>query len=283
VIKEGHYGRRKATDLAFRWACTFSVVVALVPLASVLFYTASRGLGGIDLDFFTKLPKPVGEVGGGMGNAIAGTLRLVAMACLIGIPVGVFAGAFLAEFPGSPFSTVVRFSADVMAGIPSITVGIFAYTVVVLQMKRFSAVAGAVALAVIMLPTVTRTTEELLRLVPGSLREAALGLGVSKWRATVFIVLRTALPGITTGIMLAVARIAGETAPLLFTAFNNRFWSQGVDQPIASLPVQIYTYAVSPFEDWHRQAWAASLVLVTMVLLLNITARLVVRPSVRAR
>jgi phosphate transport system permease protein len=283
VINEGSYRRRKATDLLFRGACCFAVFVALVPLASVLYYTASRGLGGIDLDFFTRLPKPVGEVGGGMGNAIDGTLRLVAMACVIGIPVGVLAGSFLAEFPGSKFSTVVRFSADVMAGIPSITVGIFAYSVVVLQMGRFSAIAGAVALAVIMLPTVTRTTEELLRLVPGSLREAALGLGVSKWRATLFVVLRTALPGITTGIMLAVARIAGETAPLLFTAFNNRFWSQGVDQPIASLPVQIYTYAVSPFEDWHRQAWAAALVLVTMVLLLNVTARLVVRPSVRAR
>ena len=283
MMDEGRYGRRKVTDLLFRGACTFAVVLALVPLASVLFYTASRGLGGIDLDFFTKLPKPVGEVGGGMGNAIDGTLRLVAMACVIGIPVGVLAGSFLAEFPGSAFSTVVRFSADVMAGIPSITVGIFAYSVVVLQMGRFSAIAGAAALAVIMLPTVTRTTEELLRLVPGSLREAALGLGVSKWRATVFVVLRTALPGITTGIMLAVARIAGETAPLLFTAFNNRFWAQGIDQPIASLPVQIYTYAVSPFEDWHRQAWAAALVLVTMVLLLNVTARLVVRPSVGAR
>jgi phosphate transport system permease protein len=283
MIEEGSYRRRKVTDLVVRGACTFAVVVALVPLASVLYYTASRGLGGIDLDFFTKLPKPVGEVGGGMGNAIDGTLRLVAMACVIGIPVGVLAGSFLAEFPGSAFSTVVRFSADVLAGIPSITVGLFAYSVVVLHMGRFSAVAGAIALAVIMLPTVTRTTEELLRLVPGSLREAALGLGVSKWRATLFVVLRTALPGITTGIMLAVARIAGETAPLLFTAFNNRFWSQGVDQPIASLPVQIYTYAVSPFEDWHRQAWAAALVLVTMVLLLNVTARLVVRPSVRAR
>ena len=276
MMDEGRYNRRHVTDKLFRGACTFAVLVALLPLASVLYYTASRGLGGIDLDFFTRLPKPVGEVGGGMGNAIDGTLRLVAMACVIGIPVGVLAGSFLAEFPGSAFSTVVRFSADVMAGIPSITVGIFAYSVVVLNMGRFSAIAGAVALAVIMLPTVTRTTEELLRLVPASLREAALGLGVSKWRATLFVVLRTALPGIMTGIMLAVARIAGETAPLLFTAFNNRFWAQGIDQPIASLPVQIYTYAVSPFEDWHRQAWAAALVLVAAVLVLNVAARLVV-------
>lgn len=282
-MSELGYTRRKATDLLFRGACIAAVVLALLPLASVLYYTASRGLGGVDLDFFTRLPTPVGETGGGMANAIDGTLRLVGMACLIGIPVGVLAGSFLAEFPGTAFSTLVRFSADVMAGIPSITVGIFAYSVVVLRMGRFSAVAGSLALAVIMLPTVARTTEELLRLVPGALREAALGLGVAKWRATLFVVIRTALPGIMTGVMLAVARIAGETAPLLFTAFNNRFWSQGIDQPIASLPVQIYTYAVSPFEDWHRQAWAAALVLVVMVLVLNVTARLVVRPGVKAR
>jgi phosphate transport system permease protein len=260
-----------------------AVLIALLPLASVLYYTLSRGLGGIDLAFFTELPKPVGEKGGGMGNAIAGTLKLVAMACLVGIPVGVFAGVFLAEFPGNRFANVVRFSADVMSGIPSITIGIFAYSVVVLTMGRFSAIAGAFALAVIMLPTVTRTTEELLRLVPSTLREAALGLGVPKWRATLRVVLRTAAPGIATGIMLAVARIAGETAPLLFTAFNNRFWSQGLDQPIASLPVQIYTYAVSPFEDWHRQAWAAALVLVALVLLLNVAAKFLVRHRVKGR
>lgn len=275
--------RRRLTDAVFRTACALAVAVAVVPLVSVLYYTALRGIGGINLSFFTELPKPVGETGGGMANAIEGTLTLVGMACVIGIPAGVLAGVFLAEFPGKRFATLVRFSADVMSGIPSITVGIFAYSVVVLKMGHFSAIAGSVALAVIMLPTVTRTTEELLRLVPANLREAALGLGVSKWRATVSIVLRTAAPGIATGIMLAVARVAGETAPLLFTAFSNRFWSQGVDQPIASLPVQIYTYAVSPFEDWHRQAWAAALVLVVLVLLLNVTAKLVVRSRVEGR
>ncbi|HVU03955.1 MAG TPA: phosphate ABC transporter permease PstA [Polyangiaceae bacterium] len=280
---EPGYSRRRLTDALFRGACAAAVAVALVPLASVLYYTTSRGLGGVDLSFFTELPKPVGEKGGGMANAIEGTLTIVGMSALLGIPMGVLAGVFLAEFPGSRFATVVRFSADVMSGIPSITVGIFAYSLVVLPMGRFSAIAGSVALAVIMLPTVTRTTEELLRLVPGTLREAALGLGVAKWRATVSIVLRTAAPGIATGVMLAVARVAGETAPLLFTAFNNRFWGQGVDQPIASLPVQIYTYAVSPFEDWHRQAWAAALVLVTLVLLLNVTAKLLVRSKVAAR
>lgn len=277
------YRRRKITDLVFRWLCGGAIVLALVPLASVLYYVTYRGIGGVDLDFFTSLPKPVGETGGGMGNALSGTLVLVGMACLIGIPIGVLAGVFLAEFPGSRFSTVVRFSADVMSGIPSITVGIFAYAVVVLPMGRFSAIAGSLALAVIMLPTVTRTTEELLRLVPGTLREAALGLGVSKWRATLWIVLRTAAPGIITGVMLAIARVGGESAPLLFTAFNNRFWSQGIDQPIASLPVQIYTYAVSPFEDWHRQAWAAAFVLVALVLLLNVTAKVLVRNPVRGK
>ena len=278
-----HYKRRRLTDALFRVACAGAVAIAILPLVSVLYYTTVRGIGGINWDFFTQLPKPVGETGGGMANAIEGTLTLVGMACVIGIPAGVLAGVFLAEFPGTRFATLVRFSADVMSGIPSITVGIFAYSVVVLKMGRFSAIAGSVALAVIMLPTVTRTTEELLRLVPSTLREAALGLGVPKWRATVSIVLRTAAPGIATGIMLAVARIAGETAPLLFTAFSNRFWSQGVDQPIASLPVQIYTYAVSPFEDWHRQAWAAALVLVALVLVLNVTAKLVVRSRVRGR
>jgi phosphate transport system permease protein len=276
------YGARKLTDKVFRAACGVAVVLALAPLVSVLYFTASRGLGGINWDFFTQLPKPVGESGGGMGNALDGTLKLVGLACLLGMPVGVLAGVFLAEFRQSRFATAVRFSADVMAGVPSITTGMVVYTIVVLWMGRFSAIAGSVALAIIMLPTVTRTTEELLVLVPGTLREAALGLGVPKWRATLRVILRTAAPGIVTGAMLAVARIAGETAPLLFTAFSNRFWSGGLDQPIASLPVQIYTYAVSPFEDWHRQAWAAALVLVTLILALNVTAKLLVRHRVKA-
>ena len=277
------YGLRRARDTAFRAACFIAVAIALVPLVSVLYYTASRGIGGVDLAFFTQLPKPVGERGGGMANAIDGTLKLVGLAALMGVPVGVLAGVFLAEFRGSKMATIVRFSADVMSGIPSITIGIFAYSVLVLGMRRFSAIAGSVALATIMLPTITRTTEELLRLVPETLREAALGLGVPKWRATLRVVLRSAAPGIATGTMLAVARVAGESAPLLFTAFNNRFWSQGLDQPIASLPVQIYTYAVSPFEDWHRQAWAAALVLVSIVLLMNVTSKILVRPRSMGR
>jgi phosphate transport system permease protein len=277
------YSRRKFTDVFVRSACVVAAVVALIPLVSVLYYVTARGIGGINWDFFTELPKPVGESGGGMANAIVGTLKLVFLSCVIGIPPGVLAGVYLAEFGHSRFGKLVRFSADVMSGVPSITVGIFVYSLVVLQTKQFSAWAGGIALAVLMLPTVTRTTEELLRLVPESLREAALGLGLPKWRATLRVMLRTAAPGIATGVMLAVARVAGETAPLLFTAFNNRFWGSGFNEPTASLPVNIYTYAVSPYEEWHRQAWAAALVLLLLVLLLNISARLLVRSRVGAR
>jgi len=209
-----------------------------------------------------------------MANAVAGTLLLVGLACAVGIPVGVLAGVYLAEFGRGRFATAVRFSADVMSGVPSIAVGIFVYTLVVLSMRRFSALAGGIALGILMVPTIMRTAEELLRLVPDSLREAGLALGLPKWRVILRVVLRTGASGIATGIMLAVARVAGETAPLLFTAFNNRFWSASLDRPIGSLPVQIYTYAVSPYEEWHRQAWAAALVLVGMVLVLNLLARL---------
>lgn len=277
------YAYRRTVDRLVRGACVAASAIALLPLFLVLYYVTARGVGGLDLDFFTELPKPVGETGGGAANAIVGSLELVGLACLFGIPPGVLAGVYLAEFGATKFGRVVRFAADVMAGVPSITVGIFVYSLIVLRTKQFSAYAGGVALAVIMLPTVTRTTEELLRLVPEALREAALGLGVSKWRTTLSIVLRTAAPGVATGIMLAVARVAGETAPLLFTSFSNRFWANGLNQPTASLPVQIYTYAVSPYEDWHRQAWAAALVLVLLVLGLNISARVLVRNRVGSR
>lgn len=277
------YVRRNVTDRIVRGLCVVATIIALIPLASVLYYVLVRGIGGINLEFFTELPKPVGETGGGMGNALLGTLKLVGLAALFGIPPGVLAGIYLAEFGASRFGHAVRFAADVMSGVPSITVGIFVYSLVVVTTKQFSALAGGLALAILMLPTVTRTTEELLKLVPESLREAALGLGVPKWRATLRIMLRTAAPGIAVGVMLSVARVAGETAPLLFTAFNNRFWSTGLNEPTASLPVNIYTNAVSPYEDWHRQAWAAALVLLMTVLVLNITARLLVRSRVGAR
>ncbi len=268
------YARRRFADRAF-WLAAFAAVgIALVPLFSIVYHVASRGLRGLDLAFFTETPKPVGESGGGMGNAILGSLELVALASALAVPVGVLAGVYVAEHGQERLARAVRFSADVLSGVPSITVGIFVYGVVVLSMGRFSALAGATALAIIMLPTIARVTEELVKLVPAALREAGLGLGLRRWRVTVRVVLRTALPGIVTGIMLAVARVAGETAPLLFTAFGDRGWPRAVDEPIASLPVQIYTYAVSPYEEWHDQAWTAALVLLAMVLFLNVTARL---------
>jgi phosphate transport system permease protein len=277
------YQYRHVKDLFVRGLCVMASILALVPLFGVLYYLTIKGIGGVNLEFFTELPKPVGETGGGMANAVLGSLELVGLACLFGIPPGILAGVYLSEFGDSKFGKTARFAADVMAGIPSITIGIFVYGLIVLQTKQFSAYAGGLALAVIMLPTITRTTEELLRLVPEQLREAALGLGVPKWRATLRVMLRTALPGVATGIMLAVARVAGETAPLLFTAFNNRFWSESLNEPTASLPVQIYTYAVSPYEEWHNQAWAAAFVLVAMVLILNVSARILVRNRVETR
>lgn len=271
------YGKRKLLDSAMRAACMSATLLAVIPLVSVLAYVTAKGLGGLTWSLFTELPKPVGEAGGGFGNAILGSLVLVGLACVMAVPLGVLAGVYLAEFGNDRFGRAVRFSADVMSGVPSIAVGIFVYTLVVLSMRRFSALAGGVALAMLMLPTVMRSTEELVRLVPDSLREAGLALGVPRWRVILRVVLRTGAPGIATGIMLAVARAAGETAPLLFTALSSRFWSTRLDGPIGSLPVQIYTYAVSPYDDWHRQAWAAALVLVALVLVLNVAARVLTR------
>jgi phosphate transport system permease protein len=263
----------------FTLLCGLSAVIVLVPLASILLYIVRRGLPGLSLGFFTHRPAPVGEPGGGMGNAVLGSLELCGLACLIGLPVGVGAGIYLAEVGRGKLPRLVRFTADVLGGVPSITVGVFVYAFMVRPMHRYSALAGAVALAVVMIPTVTRTSEELLRLVPPQLREAALGLGVPRWRTTLLVVLRTALPGIATGVMLAVARIAGETAPLLFTAFNNSYVSVALDRPIASLPVQILAYATSPYPDWQEQAWTAALVLVGLILVLNITARVAAAPA----
>ncbi len=251
-------------------ACT---VLALIPLFSVLAYVGLKGVKALNLDFFTRLPQPVGEPGGGMANAIVGSLTLIGLAAAWGLPVGVGAGIYLAEFGQGRVARAVRFVAEVLNGIPSITVGIFVYAVVVMSMRRFSALAGGVALGIIMIPIVTRTTEEMLRMVPQSLREASLALGASRGRTVFSVVLRSAVGGLVTAVMLAVARVAGETAPLLFTALNNRFWHTGLDQPIASLPVQIFTYAISPFEDWQAQAWAGALVLTGMILVMNVAAR----------
>jgi phosphate transport system permease protein len=269
--------RRKIYSRIFETLCALAVIVALIPLAMILFYVVKEGFGALNLDFFTKMPKPVGESGGGMANAIAGTLILIGIAAAFAVPVGCLCGIHLSEYPGTKFSSVVRFAADVLNGVPSIVVGIFAYGILVLPVKRFSAIAGGVALGLLMIPIVVRTTEELLRLVPGGLREGALALGATRGRAVFSVIVPAALPGILTGILVALARVAGETAPLLFTAFNNRFWSTSLTQPIASLTVQVFTYAISPYDDWHRQAWAGAFLLVMMILTLSILARLAVR------
>jgi phosphate transport system permease protein len=255
--------------------------VALVPLFLVLGYLISKGAASLNWNFFTRMPTPVGQPGGGMANAIVGTFELVGIAILLGVPVGIGAGIYLTENASGWLSRVVRFAADVMMGIPSIVIGIFVYTVVVRPAGSFSTIAGAIALAIIMIPLVTRTTEEMILLVPHELREAALALGVPRWRTSVSVIVPTAASGIATGVILAIARVAGETAPLLFTAFGNRFWSTALTQPIASLTVQVYTYAISPFADWQRQAWAGALVLTAIVLALELGVRWVTRDAAR--
>jgi phosphate transport system permease protein len=264
---------RKLTNAFMTVLCGLALVVALVPLVSLLWLVISHGIKGLSVDFFTAIPAPVGESGGGVANAIAGTLYIVGIACLIGVPLGVGAGVYLAERGESPLADSIRFTAEVLSGVPSIVIGIVAYALVVLPMRRFSALAGGVALAVLMVPTLARSTEELVRLVPHSLREASLALGIPQWRTSLKVVLRTALGGIMTAILLSVARAAGETAPLLFTSLNNQYWNWRADQPTASLTVQIYNYAVSPYQDWHDKAWSAALVLLLLVGLLSLGGR----------
>ena len=257
--------------------------VAALGVVSVLFlilgYLIWNGGTSLSFHFFTQLPKPVGEPGGGMANAIVGSLKLLLLAAVMGLPVGLLTGIYLAEFGGKTFSFVVRYTTDLLNGVPSIVIGIFAYSLAVLPVKHFSALAGGVALGIMVIPITVRSTEEFLRSVPGSLREAAMALGASKWKTIATVVLPAASGGILTGMLLALARVAGETAPLLFTAFSNRFWSPGWNQPIASLPVMIYTYAIAPYDDWHRQAWAAGLVLLGLVLVSNLGARFILARS----
>ena len=274
------YRYRRIIDLSIRGACIAAVIVAIVPLALVLTYVAAQGIAGLNWDFFTQLPKPVGETGGGMANAIVGTLTLLGLASLIGVPVGVLGGVYLSEYGGERANWWIRFGADVLNGVPSIVWGIVAYALVVVPMKGFSAYAGGVALGFIMIPLIIRTTEEVLLLVPNGYREAALALGIPRWKIILRIVIKTALKGIVTGVLLAVARIAGETAPLLFTAFGNRFWTHHLKDPIAALPLQIFTYAISPYDDWHRQAWAGALVLILIIFVINIGVRALTRERV---
>jgi phosphate transport system permease protein len=265
---------RTIVNAVMTGVCGASVLVALAPLASVLWLVVSRGVRSLSLAFFTHLPAPVGEIGGGIGNAITGSLFMVGMASLIGLPLGIGAGFFLAERGDGKLGHAVRFTAEVLAGVPSIVIGVVAYGIIVVAMGHFSALAGAIALAILMLPTLARATEEMVRLVPRSLREASLALGVPAWKTSLRVVLPTAFGGLLNAILLSIARAAGETAPLLFTSLNNQYWNFHPSQPTASLTVQIFNYAISPYEDWHEKAWGAALCLLILIGLLGLIARL---------
>lgn len=270
-------GRRKLLSSLFVGFCGLSVLIALLPLALILFFLISQGVQSLNLAFFTQNPRPVGEAGGGMAPSIIGTLILSGLGALFAIPIGIVSGIYMSEYAGTKFASAIRFAADTLNGIPSIVIGVFVYGVAVLPFKAFSAFAGGLALGIMMIPIIARTTEELLLLVPGTMREGALALGATRARAVFSVVLPAAAPGIITGVVLALARIAGETAPLLFTSFNNRYFSTDLTQPISSLTVQVYTYANAPYPDWHRQAWAGALVLVTIVLACSLLARFATR------
>jgi phosphate transport system permease protein len=269
--------RRRIVNIAMTAVVGLAALITTLPLVFILYHLVSQGASAVSFDFFTQMPKPVGETPAGMANAIVGTLILIGIACAIGLPIGIGAGLYLADFKGSRLANFVRFLADVLNGLPSIVVGIFAWQFLVRPIGHFSALAGGVALAAMIVPMITRTTEEMVRLVPTALREAALALGYSRARTALTVVLRTATAGIVTGVLVAVARIAGETAPLLFTAFGNQFWSARLDQPIAALPLQIFSYAISPYDEWHRLAWAGALVLIAVVFVISVAARFATR------
>ncbi|MGA6994487.1 MAG: phosphate ABC transporter permease PstA [Candidatus Deferrimicrobiaceae bacterium] len=269
--------RRRATDRIMKTLFLLSVFLVILPLFLIFFDLLWKGAKELKWSLLTDLPRPVGEPGGGIANGIAGTLTLAGLAMAGGIPLAVLSGIYLAEYGKGALASIVRFAVDLLAGVPSIIMGIFGYVLWVLPMKRFSAWAGASALAMIFIPIVVRTTEEMLKTVPVSVREAALALGIERWKTTLFITVRTASAGIITGILLAMARILGETAPLLFTALGNQFWQTGLDQPIAAVPLQVFSYAISPYDDWHDKAWAGAVVLILMVLVLSIGARVLTR------
>jgi phosphate transport system permease protein len=275
--------RRRATSLVMLALTGVAAAITVLPLLLIFFHLLRAGLGAISLDFFTRVPAPVGETGGGIGNSLLGTFLLVSLSAAIGLPIAVGAGIYLAENEASPVAGVVRFVTDVMNGIPSIVIGIFVWTWVVVSMGHFSAFAGGVALAIMLIPMVTRTTEEMVRLVPRELKEGGLALGFTRWRTTLGIVLPAARSGILTGVLVALARIAGETAPLLFTAFGNPFWEWRLGQPVDALPVRIFQYAISPYEEWHQLAWAGSLLLIALVLAVSLAARFLIRSPYRSR
>jgi phosphate transport system permease protein len=269
--------RRRVVDHAMTGVAVLTVALVLLPLFAIFAYLVYKGIGSINLAFLTQTPKPVGESGGGMANAIVGSMVILGIASLLGVPLGIGAGIFLSEYGRNRYGDIVRFVSDVLNGVPSIVIGIVAYGLVVMRQKHFSALAGGVALAIMMVPTIARTTEQMLLLVPQAIREAAYGIGVSRWRTTISITLRTATSGVITGVMLAFARVAGETAPLLFTAFGNQYWNWSTDQPTAALSLQIFTYAISPFDEWHRQAWAGALVLIVLIVAAVAAVRIAVR------
>jgi phosphate transport system permease protein len=267
--------RRRVTDWVATGMAAGAAVLVLTPLIAIFVYLIYRGAGALSWSFLVNAPKPIGETGGGIGNAIIGSLMILAVGSAIGIPLGIGAGVYLAEFGKDRFSNLVRFTADVLNGVPSIVMGIAAYGLIVVRQRHFSAFSGGVALGIMMIPTVTRATEEMLLMVPRSVREAALGLGIPEWRSVVSVTLRTATSGVITGVMLAFARVAGETAPLLFTAFGNDFWSSSLNQPIAALPLKIYQYAISPYDEWHQMAWAGALILIILIVVAVGAVRLV--------
>jgi len=279
----GNHRRRKWINGFMQTVTCGCALLVVVPLCLVFYHVLRSGAGSINWAFFTQLPKPVGELGGGMANAIVGTFELLALAAVIGVPIGVLGGIFLSEYGSLGLNWWIRFGADVLNGVPSIIWGMVVYALVVVPSKRFSALAGGIVLGMMMIPLIMRTTEEVLRLIPAGYREAALALGISQWRAILQIVVRTALKGIVTGILLALARVAGETAPLLFTAFGNRFWNHHLTDPIASMPLQIFNYAISPYEDWHKQAWAGALVLLLFVAIVNVSVRVLTRDRFSTR
>jgi phosphate transport system permease protein len=266
---------RRGMNSLVTYAAAGAVILVLAPLVVIFGYLVFKGISSVSWTFLTQTPKPPGEAGGGMANAIAGSALILFLGSLAGVPIGIGAGIYLAEYGRNRFGILIRFTADVLNGVPSIIVGMVAYGLVVVTMGNFSAVAGGVALAIMMIPTIARTTEEMLLLVPNAVREAAYGLGVSRWRTTLSITLRTATSGVITGVMLAFARVAGETAPLLFTALGNTYWNWKISQPTAALSLQIYTYANSPYDDWHRQAWAGALILIVLIVASVSAVRLV--------
>lgn len=264
---------RKLKNKFMKFIFAFLTVLALIPLFIIFLHVIKSGINAINYDFITQLPAPAGQPGGGIANAILGSITMVALAAIIAVPLGVLGGTYLSEYKGGKLSSVFRFVVDLMTSIPSIIVGLYIYSVIVLPMKGFSAYAGALALALLMFPIVVKSTEEILKLLPTNIREAGLALGIPRWRVIVSIILRGSVPGITTGVLLAIARVSGETAPLLFTAFGNQFWANSLNQPTSSLTVQIYTYAISPFQEWHEQAWGAAFILLLTIFIFNLVAR----------